>query len=67
MKIGALIRKLRIKAELTQEQLALEIGKEQSSISNWELGVYVPSARSLIALSEELKVDLIVLVDAIPR
>jgi transcriptional regulator with XRE-family HTH domain len=64
MRIGKLIRRLRIKAEMTQEELALAVDTTQGSVSQWESGTHEPSVRNLIVLAEALGVDLIVLVDA---
>lgn len=41
------IRELRIKAELTQIELASKLGLEQASISQWETGKTMPTAALL--------------------
>lgn len=64
MRIGKLIRSLRIKAGLTQEELAHDVETTQGSVSQWESGTHVPGVKNLIELSDALSVDLIVLVEA---
>ena len=42
MKIGAFLRELRKKKELTQEQLAEKFGVSSRSVSRWENGNTMP-------------------------
>ena len=51
---GNNIKKYRIKAGLTQAQLAGMIGKPQQHVSRWEKGTRVPSVPALLALSRAL-------------
>lgn len=55
---GRLIARLRIRASLTQAQLALKIGCPQQTISRWETGSQVPSLKSLLALAKALQCSL---------
>lgn len=43
---------LRLKAKLSQEELAAEIGVSRSAIRGWETGEYLPNAYALIRLSD---------------
>lgn len=56
--IAANIRKLRLNSELTQLQLAKEIGRNSMEISHWESGRRIPSAINLIRLAEALHVTI---------
>ncbi len=47
MAIGARIREYREAAQLTQEQLATELGVSGVSVSTWERGIYTPSKANL--------------------
>jgi putative transcriptional regulator len=49
------IKEFRIKAGLTQVELAAKLGVEQAAVSQWETGKTMPSAAILLKLSEELK------------
>jgi transcriptional regulator with XRE-family HTH domain len=57
------IRKKRIEAGLSQEQLALEIGVFQSTVSDWEQGNTKPQPRNLKKLSDILKCSVADLLD----
>lgn len=50
MGIGARIRELRLRAELTQEGLAARIGVTPSAVGNYERGVSFPKEEVLMAL-----------------
>ena len=47
----------RIKAELSQSELAKKIGVQSFSISRYETGVQYPSIETLLKMSEVLKVS----------
>ena len=53
---GALLKELRGKAAITQEELAHEAGLERTYISFLERGLRQPSLRVLIALCGPLKI-----------
>lgn len=48
--LGARIKTLRIKAGLTQEQLAKETGMSKTGVASWEQGVNQPSSANLAIL-----------------
>lgn len=48
------IRELREAADMTQVQLATQMGQSQGTISAWEAEVYLPKARQLPALAQSL-------------
>ena len=52
--IGNRIRELRTQQNLTQKQLALQIGCQYKEISFYELGVRKPSLPALVKLSQAL-------------
>ena len=49
---GNRISALRKEKNLTQEQLAEEIGSTNKTVSRWETGVYIPPAEMLLTLSQ---------------
>lgn len=49
------IKEFRIKAGLTQAQLAEAIGKPQQHVSRWETGERAPSVPALMAIAKVLK------------
>ena len=49
------IREFRLKAGLTQAQLADMINKPQHHISRWENGTHAPSVKVLMQLAKALK------------
>jgi len=53
----------RLEAGLSQEQLALEIGVFQSTVSDWETGKSKPQPRNLKKMSEVLKCSVADLLD----
>jgi transcriptional regulator with XRE-family HTH domain len=61
MQFPELLRKLRDKAGLSQSGLAKRAGLSVRSIQNWEQGHRSPSTQGIIALSEGLKVSIVVL------
>ncbi len=58
MNIGAKIKQLRLKAGLTQEQLAERLGLSAQSVSKWETAVTMPDISLLPLLSGELGVTI---------
>jgi transcriptional regulator with XRE-family HTH domain len=63
---GKTLRRTRLAAGLTQEQLGFEVGVTKASVSAWENGREVPSFAALLGLREVLKVSLDILVDGWP-
>lgn len=55
--LGVNVRKLRLAADLTQEQLAAEAGMERSYVSDLERGTRNPSVAALGRLAEALQVE----------
>jgi transcriptional regulator with XRE-family HTH domain len=53
---GTVLRKLRKKARVTQEQLALEAGLQRNYISSLELGTKQPSLLTIFKISTALGV-----------
>ncbi|MDE7191059.1 MAG: helix-turn-helix domain-containing protein [Clostridia bacterium] len=51
------IRKLRKEFNVSQPQLAKEIGYGKSVISSWEIGSQIPSAKAIIILSRYFQVS----------
>jgi transcriptional regulator with XRE-family HTH domain len=51
-RLGLRIRIARVRAELSQEQLAKLIYCDQTTISNWERGRYQPDATVLGVIEE---------------
>jgi transcriptional regulator with XRE-family HTH domain len=52
------MREARIKAELTQDELAAELGyKSAQFVSNWERGISTPPIANLRRLAEVLDVN----------
>ena len=58
MNIGNKIKQLRIKAGLTQEQLATRLSISAQSVSKWETSVTMPDISLLPLLSSELGVSI---------
>ena len=56
--LGEVLRSFRKKAELSQEQLALDAGLERTYISMLELGQRTPTIKTLIQLGRALKIPL---------
>lgn len=57
-KIGKFISALRKEKGMTQEQLAEKMGVTDKSISRWENGKTLPDISILVALAEELNVEI---------
>lgn len=58
MRSAALIREARLRAGLTQYQLAERTGRERSVIARWEQGAVAPSLESLLELIRACGFDL---------
>lgn len=56
--VGARVQVARKRRRLTQEQLALQVGRTPESISNIERGRYVPSVETLADLSSALQIPI---------
>ena len=61
MTIGSLLKEARLKAKLTQEEVAESLGVSRQSISNWENNKTYPDVLNVIALSDLYQVSLDVL------
>jgi len=64
---GSVVRKLRLAAELSQEELGLEAGLQRNYISSLELGEKQPSITTIFKLAAALNIKpgkLITLVEA---
>ena len=58
MRSGDLIREARLRAGLTQYELAERTGRERSVIARWEQGAVAPSLESLLELIQACGFDL---------
>lgn len=58
MRSGDLIREARLRAGLTQTELAERTGKDRSVIARWEQGVVAPSIETLVSLVRACEFDL---------
>jgi hypothetical protein len=58
MNAGALIREARLRAGLTQRELAEKVGTTQSSIARWEAGGARPSLETLSSLARSCGLEL---------
>lgn len=56
-KFMAAIRAKRLELDIHPDALGKKIGVSGASVSNWELGRYVPSEASRVAVLKELKLD----------
>ena len=52
MEVGNVIKKMRFKASMTQEQLAEELGISPQSVSKWENNVSLPDIGLLPSIAE---------------
>ena len=64
---GERLRFVRRQAKMTQDRLALKLGVSRDSISRWESGKDVPSARGVVQISETLQVRVAYLVGIAKR
>jgi transcriptional regulator with XRE-family HTH domain len=55
--VGKILRKLRLKAGLTQEQLALEADIRRTYVSLIELGQNQPTVNTIFKLARALKIS----------
>jgi transcriptional regulator with XRE-family HTH domain len=60
--IGVRLREARLRAGLTQAQLAERIGREHRTIHRWEYATRIPSLEDLLLLADALDVPLAELV-----
>ena len=58
MRSGVLIREARLRAGLTQSELAQRTGRDRSVIARWEQGVVAPSVETLVELVRACGFDL---------
>ncbi len=58
MKIGENIRKYRLKRNMTQEQLAIQVGITAQAVSKWECGETIPDGMLFIPIADALGVSL---------
>jgi transcriptional regulator with XRE-family HTH domain len=58
MRSAALIREARLRAGLTQAELAERTGRDRSVVARWEQGVVAPSVETLIELVRACGFDL---------
>ncbi len=56
--IGNAIKQLRLKRELSQEQLGKKVGVTQSAVASWESGRTCPKVNAAKALADEFNVPL---------
>ena len=56
-RVGWNLRIARRRAGLTQDELAERMGNDQSGISAWESGRYLPRVESIVRLAEVLEID----------
>ncbi len=52
MTAAQIIREARLKAELTQTQLAERLGRERAQVARWEIGGQEPSFENVVAVVE---------------
>jgi transcriptional regulator with XRE-family HTH domain len=51
------LRDIRLKNDLTQEQLAQKLGTDIKQISRWESGKYAPNLEALLQIAQVLNVS----------
>lgn len=54
-------------AQLTQQDLATQIGKREADVSRWERGQNIPENESLVRLADALGLDKLVVIEAAVR
>lgn len=62
MELGKHIKKYRMEAEMSQEELAQKVYVSRQTISNWENDKSYPDVKSLVLLSEIFEISLDILV-----
>lgn len=55
---AANLRMYRARADVSQAELAKQVGVDTSSVTNWESGTYMPSLRTTVKLADALGVTL---------
>lgn len=60
MNLGKHIRRRRVQAKLTQQQLAEKIGCNSHTISRYEIGLRIPTLRMLKKISVAVDCELII-------
>ena len=63
VKIGGFLKELRTEKDLTQEQLAEQVGVTRRSVSRWETGSNLPDLDILLELADYYNVELRELLD----
>ena len=58
VKTGTFLKELRKEKNITQEQLAEEMGVSRRTVSRWETGSNMPDMDTLIDISDFYEVDL---------
>ena len=54
---GELLKGFRVRAGLTQLELAYELGVDRNSVSNWERSEYIPDRERVLALENVLSLS----------
>ena len=57
-KIGGFLKELRLERQMTQEQLAEQIGVSRRTVSRWETGNNLPDLSVIVELADFYGVDL---------
>ena len=57
-KIGGFLKKLRLEKQMTQEQLAEQMGVSRRTVSRWETGNNLPDLSVIVELADFYDVDL---------
>ena len=56
-KIGRFLKELRLEKEMTQEQLAEQVGVSRRTVSRWETGNNLPDLSVIVELADFYDVD----------
>lgn len=67
MEVGNVIKKMRFKASMTQEQLAEKLGISPQSVSKWENNVSMPDIGLLPSIAEVFDISLMQLAEDITK
>lgn len=57
------LRELRLKSELTQNEIGAKLGVSGQTILNWENGIYEPKIKQLIQLADLFNISIDYLVE----
>ena len=57
-KIGGFLKELRLEKQMTQEQLAEQMGVSRRTVSRWETGNNLPDLSILVQISEYYNVEI---------